>query len=501
MQRALHGLAVSPLNAAIELRTRVAGRGHARRRPVGPAVRGPGAGPARAGWTAARPAIAPCCSSAGETSRSRLRVLEAGDHVTVNGTLEPLSGFDARYRWRHAVARVQVTELVDFGSPRSPLGRLANAARAAVLRGGDRAAGDRTGAARRASCSATPARSRTTSSTTSATPASATCSRSAARTSRSSSRSPGRCCAGSGSAAGSCCGLGGARAVRHDDPLGAVGAPRRPRWPASRWPPRSSGAPSPASRLLTFAAFGLLVADPFLVHSVGFLLSCGAAAGILLLGADVQRPDPRSPRRRRGTRRHRRGADRGAARHPPGVRHDAARRAPGQPARGSGRRSAHRLGTGRGRRRWAARPRRRPLLQLPTYALLRWVETVARTAASEPLAIDGRALCGLLALSGAAAALLGLLRLREKRAWLAPAGVRCAPRRAFGVSHSLRGGELWNSACWARWASTTPKVARSTPADPCSEPFWRCSSCSSIAWSRSRRSSTGCGATTRHRRP
>jgi competence protein ComEC len=54
-------------------------------------------------------------------------------------------------------------------------------------------------------------------------------------------------------------------------------------------------------------------------------------------------------------------------------------------------------------------------LQLPTYALLRWVETVAHTAATAPLAVDGRGLVGLLALVCGTAAFLRLLRPRAGR--------------------------------------------------------------------------------------
>ncbi len=48
-------------------------------------------------------------------------------------------------------------------------------------------------------------------------------------------------------------------------------------------------------RVLAIAASGLLLADPFLLRSVGFLLSCGASAGILLFGEPIARrlPGPR----------------------------------------------------------------------------------------------------------------------------------------------------------------------------------------------------------------
>jgi competence protein ComEC len=52
------------------------------------------------------------------------------------------------------------------------------------------------------------------------------------------------------------------------------------------------------------------------------------------------------------------------------------------------------------------------MLQLPTYLLLRWVEAVARTAAATPLAVDGRALLGLVAIGCGALAVLRMLRPR-----------------------------------------------------------------------------------------
>ena len=52
-------------------------------------------------------------------------------------------------------------------------------------------------------------------------------------------------------------------------------------------------------------------------------------------------------------------------------------------------------------------------LQLPTYALLRWVETVARTSAQAPLAMDSRALLGLAAITCALVALFRMVRPRD----------------------------------------------------------------------------------------
>jgi competence protein ComEC len=55
------------------------------------------------------------------------------------------------------------------------------------------------------------------------------------------------------------------------------------------------GRPTVGLRALTLAVTVLLLADPFLLHSVGFLLSCAASAGIALLGPPLAArvPGPR----------------------------------------------------------------------------------------------------------------------------------------------------------------------------------------------------------------
>jgi competence protein ComEC len=55
------------------------------------------------------------------------------------------------------------------------------------------------------------------------------------------------------------------------------------------------GRPVAGLRLLALSVTGLILIDPFLVHSLGFGLSCGASAGILLLAAPIARllPGPR----------------------------------------------------------------------------------------------------------------------------------------------------------------------------------------------------------------
>jgi competence protein ComEC len=47
------------------------------------------------------------------------------------------------------------------------------------------------------------------------------------------------------------------------------------------------GRPARATRVLAVAVTALLVLDPFLVHSVGFQLSCGASLGIAVLAAPI----------------------------------------------------------------------------------------------------------------------------------------------------------------------------------------------------------------------
>ena len=104
------------------------------------------------------------------------------------------------------------------------------------------------------------------------------------------------------------------------------------------------GRPTTGLRVLALAAIVLLLVDPFLLHSVGFLLSCGASLGIAVLARPIT-ARLRGPvwmrevlgvtaaaQLGRGT-----GAD-------PGVRVDAAGGAPREPRRGPARGAAHHVG-------------------------------------------------------------------------------------------------------------------------------------------------------------
>jgi competence protein ComEC len=213
---------------------------------------------------------------------SRLALLEAGDRVVVRGRLRPLQGYDARYRWRHVVARLTVREILHVSGPRSLLPRVANPVRHTVLAGTrflpptERAlvsgflVGDTRGVPRQSTDEFRAA------------------------------------------------GLSHLLAVSGENVafVVAIAAPvlsrlrLRGRFLAglavlvvfgsmTRWEPSVLravamagvsmlaiflGRPVPALRVLILAATALLLADPFLVHSVGFLLSCGACAGLVLVG-------------------------------------------------------------------------------------------------------------------------------------------------------------------------------------------------------------------------
>jgi competence protein ComEC len=411
-QRALHGLEDSPLHAAIEQRASVEVQGTLVDDPSGPRF------VVQVLARLSRVDGAPAGNRTvllvgGGDVTTRLRVLEAGDRVTVTGTLGPLTGFDARYRWRHAVARVQVSELVGFDAPGSPLHRIANRSRATVLRGAE----------------GLPATERALLAgfllgDTRALPDDLVDDFRDAGLSH--------LLAVSGANVAFVLALATpllSRLRLGNRFLGGV-AILLVFGTMTRWEPsvlRAAvmagiamaatflGRPVPASRILTLAATGLLVADPFLLHSVGFLLSCGAAAGILWLGPAFTARIPG-----------------------PAVVGDAL-----------GITAAAQVGVlpvllpvfgtvplialpanllavpivgpltiwglVAGVVGGVLGPGIAHALQLPTIAMLRWVEAVARTAASTPLAVDGRALCGLLTLGCGTAAILRLFRPRAGR--------------------------------------------------------------------------------------
>lgn len=278
-QRALHGLVVSPITAAVE------------QRAVGPAILTLTEDPD--GPQFQTEAVATVQSFRGRDAggrrvlavatgdvRSALGVLDAGDRLRVSGSLELLRGYSTRLKWRHVVATFRITDVEAIARPDSPWYRTANQARAVVFEGsrvlpstprallsgfllGDTRAipDDLVSDFRDAGLSHLLAVS----------------------------------------------GANVAFALAIAEP--ALARLRRgPRFAAgiavvglfgtmTRWEPsvlraavmaalvmlaRAIGRPADAARVLVLAAIVLLMADPFLLHSVGFLLSCGACAGIVI---------------------------------------------------------------------------------------------------------------------------------------------------------------------------------------------------------------------------
>jgi competence protein ComEC len=288
-QRAHHGLVRSPLTVPIDARADVTARVtlvedpegnryHARALArVGTITSSEGRAVSAGGRTV--------LVTAGGDVGPRLRLLAAGDRVEVRGWLGPLDGYDTRLRWRHAVGRLDATELVSFRDARSPLARLANGLRGLVLGGTEHL----------------PATERSVvagfllGDTRDLPPAVEEQFRAAGLT---------HLLAVSGANVAFVLVLVGP--VLRRTGLGArfaggllvlVVFGTMTRWEPSvlracamaacSMTALYLGRPAAGLRVLAVAVLALLVVDPFLVHSVGFLLSCGASAGIAVLGAPL----------------------------------------------------------------------------------------------------------------------------------------------------------------------------------------------------------------------
>ena len=116
MQRALHGLEVSPLSAPILARDDVVVRATLVDDPDGTRfsssvlVRVDRV--AHGGATTAGGRRRLLVTASGDAG-PRLQLLSAGEGVTLRGWLEPLTGFDTRWKWQHAVGTLHATELLD----------------------------------------------------------------------------------------------------------------------------------------------------------------------------------------------------------------------------------------------------------------------------------------------------------------------------------------------------------------------------------------------------
>ncbi len=146
-RRALDGLAHSALTGPVALRADVRLRGTLVGDPDGSRwttrvllrvddlrLIHPASGEPRSGVVPVRRTV---LVEASDRAASHLVVLASGDHVTLVGWLRPLDGFDRRWRWRHAAARLDARDLVAVSSSGSVLDVIANALRGAVLRGAD----------------------------------------------------------------------------------------------------------------------------------------------------------------------------------------------------------------------------------------------------------------------------------------------------------------------------------------------------------------------------
>lgn len=283
-QRALNGLTVSPLTAAVNQRTTGEVVVSLAEDPDGPMYSSEAL--VRVATFLGRDAGGrTVLAVASGENISALRVLDAGDRVRVRGSFEPLIGYSERLRWRHAVARLRIEEIVAVASPSSPWYAAANTARRAVLRGAN----------------VLPATPRALLSgfllgDTRTIPDSMVDDFRAA-------------------------GLSHLLAVSGANVAFALAvvAPalrrlrRGPRFAAgigvlvlfgtmTRWEPsvlraavmaglvmlaRGMGRPAEARRILVLAMIVLLGSDPFLLRSVGFQLSCGACAGIAMAAAPI----------------------------------------------------------------------------------------------------------------------------------------------------------------------------------------------------------------------
>jgi competence protein ComEC len=223
--------------------------------------------------------------SAGGDAAGKLRLLESGDEVEVSGWLQPLGGYDERLRWRHAVASFDAVELRAFDPARSPLHRTANFLRARVLAGGRHLAPTERALMAGFLLGDT---------------------RELPRDVEEQFRASGLTHLLAVSGANVAFVLALVRPLLRRLPLRAqlvaglavlVVFGTMTRWEPSvlracamaacSMTALYLGRPTAGIRVLALAVVVLVLADPFLVHSIGFLLSCGASAGIAVLAPAI----------------------------------------------------------------------------------------------------------------------------------------------------------------------------------------------------------------------
>jgi competence protein ComEC len=423
MQRAMHGLARSPLTAVVDARASVSVRAvlvddpEANRFSTSVLVRASAVRVAGDPWTDAggRRLVV---RAEGDVAM-RVGVLSAGDAVALDGWMEPLDGFDRRFRWKHAVATLHALDMRAAAPAPSSLAALANRARGVVMGGsrylapGDRAllAGFVLGDTRGVPTDVVERF------------------RAAGLT---------HLLAVSGGNVAFVLALA-APLLRRLGLLGrfttglavlvVFGA-------MTRWEPSVLravamaalvllsgyvGRPVPALRVLLVVTTGLLLADPFLLHSIGFLLSVTATFGIVVLARPIERRLP-GPRWLREVASVTTAAQIGVA--PLLVPIFGSLPLVALPANLLAVPLAGPLTV------WGIvagalggvldplAPRVAAMLQVPTRALLHALLATADLAARAPVAVDGRGLAGLAALAALVGA-AGLARTRSGHARIA----------------------------------------------------------------------------------
>ena len=228
-----------------------------------------------------------------EPAAGRLRLLSAGETAVLSGRLGPLAGTGARLRWRHATAALTADDLIDAGAPRSPVMRLANGLRSLVLSGVGRlpdvpaalTAGLLVGDDRDLPAPvASDFRAAGLSHLLAVSGANVALVLAVAGPAL-------RRFGLGGRFAGGLVVVGLFAAMARFEPS----VLRASAMAALALLAAYAGRPARGCRLLALAVIGLVLVDPFLIHSLGFQLSAAASAGILVLAGPLaaRLPGPR----------------------------------------------------------------------------------------------------------------------------------------------------------------------------------------------------------------
>jgi competence protein ComEC len=223
----------------------------------------------------------------------RLRLLGAGEAAVVEGFLRPLHSFEMRYRWRHVQAALEADDLIGVRPARGVVLPLANRLRSAVLAGTaplsqERralAAGLLVGDTREVTRSVSDDfRDSGLSHLLAVSGANVALVLALAAPALQRLNLAGRC------AGGLAVVIAFAAVTRFEPSVLRAGAMAAVALLAT-----FLGRPAAGLRVLALAVTGLVLVDPFLVHSTGFRLSCAASAGIIVLAPRLAErlPGPR----------------------------------------------------------------------------------------------------------------------------------------------------------------------------------------------------------------